>query len=130
MPADSSEGASNYGASGMSVDAQIDMLVHKLEKNNRVLDLGSGMGFVSRYIAAKYDVQVEGINVVPLQNEYSKVMAKIWGVDHLVNVRLRRLDDAWHNSGVDRLWRATYLGLWNIPTLPSTWSSRTPFFAR
>lgn len=56
----------------------------ELESSTRVLDLGSGKGGASRFLAKKFGTHVTCLNLGPKQNEYNKSEAVKAGIGHLI----------------------------------------------
>ena len=82
---------------------KIDHIIKKLKlkPNQKVLDIGSGYGFLAIEIAKKTQCQVLGITLSENQFEYSKKKAKEMNVDNQVEFRLQDYREV--NEKFDRI---------------------------
>lgn len=61
-------------------------LTKPITKNTKVLDIGSGIGGSSRYLAKTYGCSRTALNLSEVENERNKKMNKEQGLDHLIEV--------------------------------------------
>lgn len=60
--------------------------VKGLNADARVLDIGSGYGGASRFLAKTYGCKVTALNLSTVENERNRAMNKEQGLDHLITV--------------------------------------------
>jgi tocopherol O-methyltransferase len=64
-----------------------------IRDNDRILDVGCGVGGTAIWIAENYGVKVVGIDLVPSNIKMANLFAKKRKVDHLVSFRLQNSSD-------------------------------------
>ena len=79
------EEESIYDASRRTV-AHLASCLNSIDKGCRVLDIGSGFGGASRYLAGKFGCQVTALNLSEVENQRHREMNKEQGLDHLIEV--------------------------------------------
>lgn len=80
-----SENESIFTASRRVVEL-ITSILNGLNKDTKVLDMGSGFGGASRFLAMTYGCQVAALNLSEIQNERNRLMNKEQGLDDLIEV--------------------------------------------
>ncbi len=82
-----SEQDSIYTASRRTVEYMSSLLSEPCPgAQSTILDIGSGYGGASRYLAAKFGCQVTSLNLSENQNIHNRMVNKKNGLDHLVDV--------------------------------------------
>ena len=77
----------------------------KLKPNHHVLDVGSGIGGPSRYIASKFGCHVIGLDLVDEYCNVAKMLAKKVGLEHLVDYRQGDATNMpFDNNSFDIIW--------------------------
>ncbi|MFC1651412.1 SAM-dependent methyltransferase [Candidatus Latescibacterota bacterium] len=76
-----------------------------LNKNARVLDMGSGYGGVARYLAKRFGCLVDCVNISERQNTYNRQLNSSEGLSELIHVHNANFEDIpFDNSSFNVVW--------------------------
>ncbi|NCN11078.1 MAG: methyltransferase domain-containing protein [Leptospira sp.] len=92
-------------ASRKTVQAMADVVSSLLNKNSKVLDLGSGYGGAARYLAHTYQCKVTCFNLSEVENQRNREMNQKAKLDHLIEVIDGNFEDLpFDDSSFDVVW--------------------------
>lgn len=75
-----------FAASRRTVATMADRLFGLVTPRTRIVDIGSGYGGSARYLADRFDCQVDCVNISPVQNRYAREKNEAWGLAEKVTV--------------------------------------------
>jgi len=108
-PTDGVLESSNYTTEWMAT--QMDW-AKSITKDSHILDLGSGHGGGSHYLASKFGCKVTGYNLGPQQNELNMKRCKELKIDHLVDAKVGNI-----NNPLPEEWTGKFDGVWSCEVL-------------
>ncbi|TWU44018.1 Sarcosine/dimethylglycine N-methyltransferase [Novipirellula aureliae] len=73
-------------ASRRTVHQMANRIDHRIDKNSRVVDLGSGYGGAARYLAKTYGCHVTALNLSETENARNRSLNSEQSLDHLIDV--------------------------------------------
>lgn len=89
--------------------AQIDLIERLLDfggvsRADQILDIGCGVGGSARYLARKYDAQVLGVTLSPVQAARAADYNKAAGLEHRVHIKVQDMMTVEAEATYDLIW--------------------------
>lgn len=93
-----------YEASRRSVSLMADQLGN-VDKNTKILDIGSGYGGAARFLAKKFQYQITCLNLSEKENQRNIEKNREQGLDQLIEVKTGSFEDLpFENNFFDVVW--------------------------